>query len=264
MVRFLRDFNRSNPFSCDGFSGNLKMGVVIREKDKEGLNRVKVRFPDENIESMPASVSSSFAGFDKKGKSGSVVIPQNGEEVIVGFLDGDINRPVILGSLYTPINKPPMNIYDSKNQNSMMFQFQNGLKIQIDTKPKSQKVSIITEGGHSVILDDTNKKESVQISNKGSNTLFKIDLAKGEIILKAKSKISFSAGNSTMTIDKSGGVKVQSGQGKFDVNVQSSTIKAKSNFVAQAGAKAVVKGNANAVLQSSGQTVVKGAIAQIN
>ena len=78
MVRFLRDFNS---LSCDGFSGNLKMGVVIREKDKEGLNRVKVRFPDENIESMPASVSSSFAGFDKKGKSGSVIIPQNGEEV---------------------------------------------------------------------------------------------------------------------------------------------------------------------------------------
>ena len=67
-----------------------------------------------------------------------------------------------------------------------------------------------------------------------------------------------------MTIDKSGGVKVQSSQGKFDVDVQSSTIKAKSNFVAQGGAKAVVKGNANAVLQSSGQTVVKGAIAQIN
>ena len=67
-----------------------------------------------------------------------------------------------------------------------------------------------------------------------------------------------------MTIDKSGGVKVQSGQGNFNVDVQSSTIKAKSNFVAQASAKAEIKGNANAVLQSSGQTVVKGAIAQIN
>ena len=264
MPRFLKDFNQFNSLDCGEFSGGLKIGIVTREKDKKNLNRVKVKFVDENIESRFASVSASFAGFDKKGKSGSVVIPKDGEEVIVGFLDGDINRPVILGSLYTPINKPPMNIYDSKNADSMMFQFQNGLKIQIDTKPKSQKVSITTEAGHTVTLDDAKNKESVQIANKGANTLFKIDLAKGEITLKAKSKISFSAGNSTMTIDKSGGVKVQSGQGKFDVDVQSSTIKAKSNFVAQAGAKAVVKGNANAVLQSSGQTVVKGAIAQIN
>lgn len=264
MPRFLKDFNQSSSFNCGGFSGGLKLGIVTREKDEKNLNRVKVKFVDENIESRFASVSTSFAGFDKKGKSGSVIIPKNGEEVIVGFLDGDINRPVILGSLYTLINKPPMNIYDSKNQDSMMFQFQNGLQIQIDTKPKNQKVSITTEAGHKVILDDAKNKESIQIANKSSDTLFKIDFAKGEITLKAKSKISLAAGNSTMTIDKSGGVKVQSGQGKFDVDVQSSTIKTKSNFMAQAGAKAVVKGNANAVLQSSGQTVVKGAIVQIN
>lgn len=264
MARFLRDVNQFNAFDCGDFSGGLKIGVVTREKDSSNLNRVKVKFVDEKTESKFASVATSFAGFDKQGKSGSVIIPQDGEEVIVGFLDGDMNRPVILGSLYTSVNKPPMNIYDGKNKDAMMLQFQNGLQVRIDTKPKNQRVSITTEGGHKLILDDSKNKESVQISNKESDTLFKIDLAKGEITLKAKSKISFSAGNSTMTIDKSGGVKVQSSQGKFDVDVQSSTIKAKSNFVAQANAKAVVKGNANAVLQSSGQTVVKGAIAQIN
>lgn len=38
---------------------------------------------------------------------GSVNIPRIGEEVLVDFINGDIDRPVVSGRLYNVANQPP-------------------------------------------------------------------------------------------------------------------------------------------------------------
>jgi type VI secretion system secreted protein VgrG len=77
--------------------------------DELGFGRVKVRFhwdrqetPDEN-RSCWMRVGQTWAGKNW----GAVQIPRVGQEVIVSFLDGDPDRPVIIGSLYNGSNKPP-------------------------------------------------------------------------------------------------------------------------------------------------------------
>ena len=71
--------------------------------------RVKVKFhwdryssADENS-SCWIRVSQSWAG----NKWGSIMLPRIGQEVIVEFLEGDPDRPIITGRVYNGISKPP-------------------------------------------------------------------------------------------------------------------------------------------------------------
>jgi type VI secretion system secreted protein VgrG len=75
--------------------------------DKYG--RVKVQFhwdrQGKNDENSSAwiRVSQTWAG---KGW-GTTFIPRIGQEVVVDFLDGDPDRPIILGRVYNALDLPP-------------------------------------------------------------------------------------------------------------------------------------------------------------
>jgi type VI secretion system secreted protein VgrG len=81
--------------------------------DKHG--RVKVQFhwdregaADENS-SCFVRVSQAWAGKNW----GAIALPRIGQEVIVDFLEGDPDHPIITGRVYNEINKPP---YDLPNK----------------------------------------------------------------------------------------------------------------------------------------------------
>ena len=81
--------------------------------DKHG--RVKVQFhwdrqgkADENS-SCFVRVSHAWAGKNW----GAIALPRIGQEVIVDFLEGDPDQPIITGRVYNEINKPP---YDLPNK----------------------------------------------------------------------------------------------------------------------------------------------------
>lgn len=87
--------------------------VVTGPKDEEihtdELGRVKVHFrwdryqePDENS-SCWIRVSSSWAGSNW----GQISLPRIGQEVIVDFIDGDPDYPIITGRVYNQEHKPP-------------------------------------------------------------------------------------------------------------------------------------------------------------
>jgi type VI secretion system secreted protein VgrG len=79
--------------------------------------RVKIQFAwdrygkfDENS-SCFVRVSQGWAG----SKFGALHLPRIGQEVIVEFLDGDIDRPIVTGRVYNDFNKP---FYDPQTQAS--------------------------------------------------------------------------------------------------------------------------------------------------
>ncbi|MHC4400305.1 MAG: type VI secretion system Vgr family protein [Planctomycetota bacterium] len=84
----------------------------------DGYGRVKVQFfwdregkRDENS-SCWIRVAQVKAG---KGW-GAMSLPHVGNEVIVGFLDGDPDRPIMLGSVYNGENLPPLRKRDAMNR----------------------------------------------------------------------------------------------------------------------------------------------------
>lgn len=80
--------------------------------------RVKVRFPwdregrDDGLSSCWLRVSQNWAG----GRYGSVTLPRVGHEVLVSFLDGDPDQPVITGRTYHGTNKPPYPLPENKTR----------------------------------------------------------------------------------------------------------------------------------------------------
>ena len=80
--------------------------------------RVKVRFPwdregrDDGLSSCWLRVSQNWAG----GRYGSVTLPRVGHEVVVDFLDGDPDQPIITGRTYHATNKPPYPLPENKTR----------------------------------------------------------------------------------------------------------------------------------------------------
>ena len=86
----------------------LAIAVVTQNKDPEGLCRVKVSYPwhEKPTESYWARLAMPMAGDDR----GLVLIPEVGDEVLVGFEREDLRFPHVLGSLGTARKSHPRQI----------------------------------------------------------------------------------------------------------------------------------------------------------
>jgi len=87
----------------------------------DSYGRVKVQFPwdrqgkKDDKTSCWVRVSSLWAG---KGW-GVIYIPRIGQEVLVDFLEGDPNRPIIVGRVYNGANLPPYKLPDEKTKSTV-------------------------------------------------------------------------------------------------------------------------------------------------
>lgn len=97
----------------------IHTAVVVGEGEisVDELGRVEVAFhwdraagADKGSASIPVRVSQMFAGK----QWGAIFTPRVGQEVIVEFVDGDPDRPLITGRVYNGVNKVPYALPGSK------------------------------------------------------------------------------------------------------------------------------------------------------
>ena len=108
-------------------SGNHSAVVVGPSDEKiwvDELGRVRVRFfwdqhgPNDSTSSCWMRVSQSWAG----SSWGSVFLPRVGHEVIVSYIDGDPDRPIVTGSVYHAEEELPVNLPANKTQSILRTQ----------------------------------------------------------------------------------------------------------------------------------------------
>ena len=87
------------------------VATVTRDVDPEGLGRVQVNFPelsdeDDSAWARVATFAASGKGDGTAGWGGWFP-PRRGDEVLVAFEHGDVDRPVVIGALWHRKSPPP-------------------------------------------------------------------------------------------------------------------------------------------------------------
>jgi phage protein D len=152
-----------------GFS----IGIVTNNDDPEGWGRVKVKYPalSEDKESDWARVVSVGAGPER----GIEFIPEINDEVLVGFEQGDIHCPYVLGGLWNGKDAPPKKTPDvvaGGKVERRIIRSRTGHIVILDDSTSSPSVTIKTKAGHKIVLDD--KAPSITIEDK-SGCFIKFD-----------------------------------------------------------------------------------------
>lgn len=232
--------------------GGVVIGVVTNNKDELKKGRVKVKLPVGGEESDWAAVAMPMAGKDM----GVYLLPEVGDRVVVAFLAGDINYPVIIGSLWDEKNPPPANNDDGKN-NVRMIKSRSGHQIILndDADAKKEKLEIRTKSGHTILLDDSAGSEKMEIKDKTGKSMLTMDSAKNEVLVASGGKITIKDGQGS-SVEMSPGKVAVTSKGELSISGQSKiSIKAQIIEI-EAGATMTVK--------SSGPMTIQGAIVKIN
>jgi len=184
------------------------IGVVSKNKDDDGLGRVKVIFPwlSETEESQWARVATLMAGYDKdKSKPrGTFFLPEVGDEVLVAFEQGDRDRPYVIGVLWSGVDKPPLTNSDGKNSVRL----------------------IQSRSGHQITLDDTDGSEKIEITDK-----------------TGKNSIVWDAAENTITITAEKDIVLKAPSGKICLDAKELELKSSANTTAEATGTMTVKGS---------------------
>ncbi|HSB71331.1 MAG TPA: phage baseplate assembly protein V [Candidatus Methylomirabilis sp.] len=243
------------------------VGIVRDIKDPLNLGRVKVDFPwlgeareavaisasDDRAHSYWARVVTLMAGKSR----GIYIIPEVGDEVLVAFEHGDLDRPFILGSLWNSEDTPPESM---------------------DGQGKNDVRSIHSRSGHKIILNDSDDKPSITIVDKTGENSITIDSAQNAMAVKVKGDFSLDV-QGKISIKAQGKIEVETAQdltAKTQANLKASatgncSIESTGPMDVKSSAKVTVDGTGQAELKAatvsvngSGMAEVKGALVKIN
>jgi|JI102314A1RNA_FD_contig_51_2043308_length_955_multi_3_in_0_out_0_1 uncharacterized protein involved in type VI secretion and phage assembly len=208
----------------------VNIAIVTNNKDEEDRYRVKVQYPwmDSKVESHWARISTLMAGKE----IGAVWLPEVGDEVLVSWIDGDMEQPVIIGHLWNGTNKSPRDLdyspddvnepvpnngqsgkndhrfIRSRMKHHLLFQDREGEgMISLRTKKKHELALDDKDGAEKIRLYDMDRKQWLEIDVPAKKITMQTDT--GDILIKAKKKIIMDCEDMEVKASKS--IKVESG-----------------------------------------------------
>lgn len=267
---------RPKPGGAGGAGAKPKDPNCVTVRILDGINSTATR---PTYKEVTARVLASFAGStsSKKVSYGSVIIPQDGEQVLVGYLDGNSQgEAYILGSVFQGTVKPPYDISkdvaggDTKAGESMVIKLKNETQISINNVSSTvTSIAITTKNGRTMKFMEDQSSSLLQIldNEKSPQTYLKMDFKSGAIECKAGQKMTLAAGKGdqgSIVIDgNTGNVTIGNKKGNIviDSKVQA-TIKG-AQMTIEGTSQTNVKGKAINVGDRSGMVGVKGGTVQI-
>jgi type VI secretion system secreted protein VgrG len=231
--------------------------------DKHG--RVKVQFywdrvgqKDENS-SCWIRVSHPWAG---KGW-GSVALPRIGQEVIVDFLEGDPDRPIITGRVYNDERMPPYKLPDRGAVSGVKSDTHKGSgynEISMDDTAGKEKITIHAQHDMGTTVEHD---ESLTVHNDRSIT---VDGTHSEVITKDTKitisegdlKINVAKGKSDEYVKKDKGVKVD-GKSALEVKEDANINVTSGNLILKTAKGTITEDSkAGHTIKSAADVEIKG------
>ncbi|RSM64732.1 type IV secretion protein Rhs [Actinoplanes sp. ATCC 53533] len=157
--------------------------VEVAEGDDEC--RVKLSLPwfDPGTVTDWCPVVQPYAG----GGYGFCFVPEQGDEVLVAFVHGDMRFPIVLGGLYNGVDKPPTARKDGRDQK--LIRTKHGHQVLLDDQQSQAAVRVTSAAGHVVELDDQGKEIRIKAAAGASVSV----TADGRITLDSKAGVTLKA-----------------------------------------------------------------------
>lgn len=230
--------------------------VLGAEEAVDEWGRIKVKFHWDRSDaetSMYCRVSQMWAGSGW----GTVFIPRKDMEVVVEFLEGDPDRPLIVGSVYNDKNMPPWELPKEKTKsgiktkthgsgkgyNELSFNDEGGKELIEMHGQKDLKVVIENNEDHEIKKDS---KRKIGGDRKDDITGTLTQTVTGDIIIESKAKMTLKVGGSSIVMDSS------------SITIESLNIEIKGS----AGLK--TNGGGTAEHKTGGMMTISGSMVKIN
>jgi type VI secretion system secreted protein VgrG len=265
--------------------------------------RVKVKFhwdqaaAADETSSCWVRVSQGWAGK----QWGTFFLPRIGQEVVISFLEGDPDRPIITGCLYNAQQTVPYALPDNQTRsviktdsskggggfNEIRFEDKKGEEELFVQAQKDMNVSVLNDqtvtikNARSVTVqeaDDSLKvakgNRSVEVAGKetykvtGERT---VNITGADLTYSITNDLELTVGGKLtlkvtgdLTLNVTGAVNVQSQGAMSNQSSQNITIKAGMNLTSEAGAAMTNKAGATHNVEAGAILVLKGAMVKIN
>ena len=236
---------RPTPLSKPRIHG-LQTATVTCGKDEEEHydehGRIKVLFHWDREGKRNASsscwirVAQAWAGAGY----GAQFLPREGQEVIVEFINGDPDQPLVTGSVYNGNHALPYNPKAKpassgiRSRSTLKGDSGDYSELRFDDEKGKEKLVLHAEHDHELTVendqvDDVGKDRKGKIGNNDTLKVGKNQTVKaGEtIVLDAGQKITFKSGGASITLDSKGNIVIKGG----DIDLTGSTINLKGSRI---------------------------------
>lgn len=233
----------------------LVVGQSGQEIYTDQYGRIKVQFhwdrygnSDQNS-SCWIRVAQALAG----GKWGAIFTPRVGMEVVVEFLDGDPDRPLVTGCVYNGDNDPPYKLTDNKTQSgfltrsSMKGGTANANELRFEDKKGEEQILFHAEKD---FLREVENDDTLTVGNDQTIT---IDNNRTETV-KADESVTIN-GNRTEQVDGDETVTVSGDRSHTVEGKDTATITGNATLDVSSGNRAVSLSQGNYTLAASAGNV---------
>jgi uncharacterized protein involved in type VI secretion and phage assembly len=234
-------------------------GVVVENWDDKFPGLVKVEFflgESGKTRTDWVRVAQPYAG----NGYGNYWLPEVGDEVLLSFNLGDLNRPYVIGALWNNEDKLPEQSANDKNTVKML-RTKGGH--QLFFEDKSGEESLIITTPKKLTIAFTDKDEVIVVKDDGGKNMLEIDTKNGVINLKADKKIKLDAGGkATLEMDGSGNA-ITIKAGNITIEAQQALKLKGAQFKAE-GNTAEMKSSSTFKVEASAILELKGAMTKVN
>ncbi|MFF3783301.1 VgrG-related protein [Streptomyces sp. NPDC001933] len=254
----------------------LVSGTVTDTQDPEGSGRVKVRFPwlsDEYASDWARTAQSGGTS------GGEAFIPEVGDEVLVGFEHGHLDRPYVLAGLYNGKDRPSQGsgsgggsggggpagggpggvagavagaVTGESSASGPASEPAPGAPLVDPTSGAVNRRSVASKSGNQLeILDDANGPQGVRLLTGDGKLKIDLDRKGTVIVINSDGSVNIEA-KQQVSIKAARGVALDGGQGTLELSGDSVTLKSRSGV-------SVDGGNGEVKLATGGTVTVRGA-----
>jgi type VI secretion system secreted protein VgrG len=262
------------------------IGAAGEEIYTDDLGRIQVKFPSDHLNDITTDntlfvrVVQPWAG----NNWGAHFIPRIGMEVAVAFLEGDVNRPVVIGALVNT-NNPPVFAKTDKNKtgfrtrstlnggsdnfNELSWDDSKGSEVFFLHAEKDYKLEVENDATATVDHDravTVKNDETVTVQGKKTDTITG-DFA--TTVQQGNAGLTVSAGNQTVEVTQ-GKINQTAGQSinlkvmgnSLVIDASGITLKVGANSIQITESGITIKG-VMVDVEGESQTSMKGAIVQV-